>query len=464
MVIDDRGTSFDTSRAPSAHSSAVGGLYAPPGRQNQIPPVPTVPAHLADPNMIHRDNSDRYVRDDAFREGLTLGRTGRLPPQQHITMPEPHIPESPYSSQPTNSGGIGNLSDPVSEVSALSSGNHRTFPYQPTDQQQYEPINQTYDQTYEEMPPSPMVDGGYMEADNGFIHGPLHGPQGTAIEPPMMPLPMPPEPRRQGHSRGRSNEDFVRLPISHSNEFLTIDRREATPGYETIRLSKKNPNVSVQVRVNPDGKSVTVRRIPTDEAERDRRERVRQRAERAQQREMSMDRDRQARRSGSVRRSHRSSSVERPDTHHGSSSHIIPQPAPGSAVSTTIAGHSGGLLGSASVIPTQPSRNQQHQFEPPPEPPRAVVQSPANQGVPLPGWSILGGGLSPSQRGSVVSAGTAENSELEQEMAKDYRRKKRREERSGAGGASSLGVGGSTLMSSSIGYGDDAEDGGVQWT
>lgn len=75
-------------------------------------------------------------------------------------------------------------------------------------------------------------------------------------------------------------------------------------------------------------------------------------------------------------------------------------------------------------------------------------------------YTGLGGGLSPSQRGSVVSASAG--SELEQEMAKDYRRKKRRDERSGTN-ASSLGVGGS-LMNSSIGYGDDSQDGGITWT
>ncbi|KAH0606970.1 uncharacterized protein H6S33_002958 [Morchella sextelata] len=499
MVIDDRGTSFDTSRAPST-SLVAGGLGAPPGRQ-PIPPVPNVPqAHLVNPNNqanLHRDNNDQYApqREEygqGYRDSTTLGHGVHLPPlqqQQHISMPE-----SPYSSQTTS--GI-NSSEPVSEVSALSSGGRR-FPYVPVNTQyerigneyeempnspvnpsdvsalsaagnrrfpavntQYEPISREY----EEMPPSPM---GYMEVDDGFAR-PL---QGGAVEPPMVPLPMPPEPpRRPSHSRGnsrgngsrgRTSEDVVRLPISHSNEFLTLDRREATPGFETIRLSKGNPNVSVQVRVNPDGKSVTVRRIPTEEAERDRRERARQRAERAQQRERSMDIERQNRRSGSANRGRRSSSVERPDTQHGSS--VL---GADSNISSAIAGHSGGLLGGSSAVPSPPSRHPQTQYAPQiPEPPRAVVQTPINQGVPLPGWTGLGGGISPSQRGSVVSAtGTEANSELEQEMAKDYRRKKRREERSGMAPSSQAVSGpGSTLMSSSIGYGDDAEDGGVQWT
>lgn len=467
LVMDDRGTSFETSRAPSAHSLAMGGLHAPPGRQNQIPPVPSIPSHISGPEstLLHTDNQDRYVerndqrndqrndrtRENAYRDSTTLGHSTL---HQPIPMPEPNVPGSPYLSDRSNSGGVGGLSSSVSEVSPLSSaGGHRTFPYQPVPAQQYE-----------EMPPSPMIDGRYMEADNGFIHGaPLHGPQGNVIEPPMVPLPMPPEPhaRRPSHSRGRSNEDVVRLPISHSNEYLTIDRREATPGFETIRLSKKNPNVSVQVRVNPDGKSVTVRRIPTEEAERDRKERARQRAERATQREMSMDRERQARRSGSARRSRQSSSVDVSDPDGSGGSNLF-SPTAESNVSTTIAGHSGGLLGGASAVPPQPSRNQQL-FHAPPEPPREVLQTPVNSGVPLPGMTYtgLGGGISPSQRGSVVSASAG--SEMEQEMAKDYRRKKRREERLG-GRTSSSGPGGTSLMSSSIGYGDDSQDGGITWT
>lgn len=451
LVMDDRGTSFETSRAPSAHSPAMGGLHAPPGRQNNIPPVPSIPSHIPGPEgaLLHIDNQDRYIqpnhsmRQNGYRDSTTLGHSA-----QPISMPEPPTAESPYVSDRTNSGGIGDISSPVSDVSALSSGNLRSFPYQPV------PIQQ-----YEEMPPSPMMDGRYMEADNGFIHGPLNGPQGNTIEPPMMPLPMPPEPhaRRQSHSRGRSNEDVVRLPISHSNEFLTIDRREATPGFETIRPSKNNPNVSVQVRVNPDGKSVTVRRIPTDEAERDRKERARQRAERATQREISMDRDRQMRRSSSARRSRRSSSVDQTDTDNP----IFSPTGPDSNVSSAIAGHSGGLLGGASVIPPQPSRNPQ-QYQSPQDPSREALRTPlSGLGHPLPGMTYtgLGGGLSPSQRGSVVSASVG--SELEQEMAKDYRRKKRRDERSG--NTSSFGVGGSTLMSSSIDYGDDSQDGGISW-
>lgn len=454
LVMDDRGTSFETSRAPSAHSPAMGGLHAPPGRQNNIPPVPSIPSHIPGPEgaLLHIDNQDRYIRrnntmrDNGYRDSTTLGHSAQ---QQPIPMPDVDISESPYISDRTNSGGIGDLPSPVSEVSALSSGNHRSFPYQPVPTQQYE-----------EMPSSPMMDGRYMEADNGFIHGPLHGPHGNTIEPPMVPLPMPPEPhgRRQSHSRGRSSEDVVRLPISHSNEFLTIDRREATPGFETIRPSKNNPNVSVQVRVNPDGKSVTVRRIPTEEAERDRKERARQRAERAAQREMSMDRDRQTRRSSSARRrSYRSSSLDQTDT----DGPVFSPNGPDSNVSSAIAGHSGGLLGGGSAIPHQPSRNPQL-YQTPKDPSREALRTPLSSGQPMPGMTYtgLGGGLSPSQRGSVVSASAG--SELEQEMAKDYRRKKRRDERSGTN-TSSLGAGGGTLMSSSIGY-DDEQDGGITWT
>jgi hypothetical protein len=55
----------------------------------------------------------------------------------------------------------------------------------------------------------------------------------------------------------------------------------------------------------------------------------------------------------------------------------------------------------------------------------------------------------------VVSAtGTAENSELEQELAKDYRRKKRREERTSNLGNPTSAVGG---------YGQEGDE-DVEWT
>ncbi|KAG0634293.1 hypothetical protein HOY80DRAFT_537001 [Tuber brumale] len=461
-----RATSFDTSRAPSAHSPAIGGLHAPPGRHNQVPPVPPVPNlptnyggdqsnQVASPvgsGDIHRDNGDRYiqgsgsVRDTVLRDSTTLG-TGVHGGPSHVDMPHESPVSPPYTVTPVTSGPANMSSPHTSDISGNSSGHLRSYPMPP--------FHSSPHRQHEEMPPSPIAGGGYMEADNGFVHGPArHG------EPPMAPLPLPPDPRRgqqQQHRRDRSADSVPRLPTSHSTEYLPTEERAGEPSVGRRNSRKKDAQVSVQVRVNPDGKSVTVRRVPVEESERDRRERARLRAERATQREMSLDRERQHRRSHSGRRS--SERHERPTT-SGSGAHVPPAPAssvggygPESSVggyapstgaqSSTIAGASGGLLGGGA-----PPQVRGRVSEPPrvPQPPQ--TSTPLHQPVgssPLPYG--LGGGVSPSARGSVVSAsGTAENSELEQEAAKTYRKKKIRE------GTSSLG---NPLSSLGAGYDED---------
>lgn len=430
-----RGTSLDTSRAPSGmHSPAPGGLHAPPGRQN-VPPVPSLPANYGgermpmpggevDPREIHRDNGDRYmtgpglVRDTVLRDSTTLGIGTHGPSRVEM----PRSPASPpYTVTPVASGSAGQLgSAHTSDISGVSSNYGKSYPAAM-------PPYHSSPHRREEMPSSPITGGGYMEADNGFVHGPT-----PHAGPPVAPLPMPPEPRRQQqqqqHRRDRSSESVGRLPTRHSTEYIP-DNRGGDGSLDRRNSRKKDAQVSVQVRVNPDGKSVTVRRVPPDENERDRRERARLRAERAAQREASIDRERQHRRSNSARRS-----SERPAT-SGSTTHApvpmpapIPMPIPAAptssvgpessvggyapsvgAQSSTIAGASGGLLGGGM-----------------PPPPRTWAPPLETKPIAMP--YPLSGGISPSQRGSVVSAtGTAENSELEQELAKDYRRKKRRE-------------------------------------
>jgi len=462
-----RATSFDTSRAPSAHSPAIGGLHAPPGRHNQVPPVPSLPtnyggdqgnqvASLVDSGDFHRDNGDRYpqgpgsVRDTVLRDSTTLGIGVHSGPS-HIQMPEESPVSPPYSVTPVTSGPANMSSPHTSDISGNSSGHLRSYPMAPYRQ-------------HEEMPPSPIAGGGYMEADNGFVPGTTrHG------EPPMAPLPLPPDPRRgqqqqQQHRRDRSADSVPRLPMSHSTEYLPTEERAGESSVGRRNSRKKDAHVSVQVRVNPDGKSVTVRRVPAEEGERDRRERARLRAERAANREMSLDRDRQHRRSHSGRRSsERHERHERPTT-SGSGAHAPPAPAssvggygPESSVggyapsigaqSSTIAGASGGLLGGGAPPPQGRIRM--------PEAPRVPgprASAPLNPASPPPLPYGLGGGVSPSARGSVVSAsGTAENSELEQEAAKSYRKKKIRE------GTSSLG---NPLSSLGARYDED----GVEWT
>ncbi|PUU77914.1 hypothetical protein B9Z19DRAFT_1065493 [Tuber borchii] len=459
-----RATSFDTSRAPSAHSPAIGGLHAPPGRHNQVPPVPPVPSlptnyrgdqdnEIASPvgsGDIHRDNGDRYpqgpgsVRDTVLRDSTTLG-TGVPGGPSHIQMPEESPVSPPYTVTPVTSGPANMSSPHTSDISGNSSGHPRSYPRPPYRQ-------------HEEMPPSPIAGGGYMEADNGFVPGPTrHG------EPPMAPLPLPPDPRRgqqQQHRRDRSADSVPRLPMSHSTEYLPTEERAGEPSVGRRNSRKKDAHVSVQVRVNPDGKSVTVRRVPAEEGERDRRERARLRAERATQREMSLDRERQHRRSHSGRRS--SERHERPTT-SGSGVHVPAAPAssvggygPESSVggyapsisgqSSTIAGASGGLLGGGAPPPQ--GRVRMPEAPRIPEPPQT---SPLHPTSPPPLPYGLSGGVSPSAHGSIVSAsGTAENSELEQEAAKTYRKKKIRE------GTSSVG---NPLSSLGARYDED-----VEWT
>ncbi|PWW75019.1 hypothetical protein C7212DRAFT_358595 [Tuber magnatum] len=427
------GGGFDTSRAPSAHSPAIGGLHAPPGRHNHVPPVPSLPTNyggdqsnqIASPvgsADIHRDNGDRYlqgpgsVRDTVLRDSTTLG-TGIHSGPSRVEMPHESPVSPPYTVTPVASGPANMSSPHTSDISGNSSGHLGPYPMPA--------YHSAPHRQHEEMPPSPIAGGGYMEADNGFVHGPArHG------EPPMAPLPLPPDPRRgqqQQHRRDRSVDGH-----------LPTEERAGEPSVGRRNSRKKDTQVSVQVRVNPDGKSVTVRRIPAEESERDR-----------PQQEVSLDRDRQHRRSHSGRRSserhERHERHERPTT---SGSGVRAPPAPASsaggygpessvgghapsigAQSSTIAGASGGLLGGGAPPPPQ-GRVRAPEPTRMPEPPQ--TSTPLHH--PVSSSPHPYGGVSPSARGSVVSAsGTAENSELEQEAAKSYRRGKMRE------GTSSLG-------------------------
>ncbi|KAL7274245.1 hypothetical protein RUND412_002858 [Rhizina undulata] len=459
LTIDDH-TSQDTSRDPSTHSPAVGGLHPPPSHQTKVPPLPSLPPHLQLPlrtnfggpiasvgelehGKLHRDDSDRYANvspstnsnsiRDALRNSFGHGNN-QSPPLQ---MPElqDHLPASPVSPFFPVTAVIPPVarydsSDGVSPVSSPS-------------QQQYHHgavIPPSYAQ-HEEIPSSPNI--GYMEADNGFLHSPNNG------NPPVVPLPMLPEPRRPNR---RSNEESPRSPHTQSVELLPLSPQQP-------QGPRPNPNVAVQVKLNPDGKSVTVRRLPPDEAEQERRERARARAERAQQREISLDRERQMGRSNSGRRSRRPSvdpdgypEISRPGPAQAPAPAPAPVPAPHPAPqhhpnpssfspplnsnpdyassvggqSSTISHAAGNLLGRGAAIPVQ------------------------NVGQPVPGFQTARGSwISPSQRGSLVSgSGTTENSEVETENMMKHRLR-RREERGGTGDGSgqvgsSSGGGGSS--------------------
>lgn len=419
---------MDSSRVPSAQSPAIGGLAPGPGRKQEIiPPVPALPTHyeqhhssgsLPSEEFRQRYGNPSALKDTVLRDSTTLGppRGGGQPQQQQeiINMPEPRIPQSPAEY-----GQIAPMFGATPRSSGHSHNTHQSY--------QNSPGN------FDQMPVSPLLGDGYIEADNGFVPTP-------ADDSPRRPLPLPP------HRRERSNDSSVnRLPIVDSPGASSAGEGQTIMVGGETNAGGQQPQVAVQVKLNPDGKSVTVRRLRPEEAEAERRERSRARQDRALQRELELERERQfrrsqsnERRSGDRRRSRQPENIERQEQRVQRVQLLddgIRTPGSGSYTpsiggqSSTIAGASGGLLGRV------------------PEP-----QTPSNEQTPLNAMSPLVGmhpvtrspappnGLSQSQRASVTSGGTtAENSEIEQEIVKEQRRKKRREER--AGTASQLGGG-----------------------
>jgi hypothetical protein len=417
---DDGTTSMDTSRAPS---STFGGLAPGPGRTEEIPPMPSIPVHLEHPNssgsIPSAEFQQRYgnptgLKGTALRNSTTLGGPGIQSPllQQPL---EPNIPQSPTSG----------AYDPVSPIGF----GHAPHPSDSS--------NRTYRQSH-----GYNMGGGYMEGDDGFVPTSVEGS-------PRRPLPLPP------HRRERSNDSAIRSPIARSPEEPPSEIQPPQPSAaatagQTSADGHRQPNLAVQVKLNPDGKSVTVRRLPPEEAERERRERSRVRQERARQREVEIDRER--RRSNSLRGS-------RPQSHDRREPQQTvfepPQPlqptAPDTSYtpslggqSSTIAHASGGLLGR--------NPNQIHS-------PTNVISSTVGMQPTTRSPAPLG--PSNSQRASVTSGtGTAENSEIEQEIIKEQRRRKRREER-----ASAASQAGGSQLESGVGggfYGPSGPE--SQWT
>jgi hypothetical protein len=419
---------LDSSRVPSAQSPAIGGLAPGPGRREEIvPPVPPLPTQheqqyhsLPGEEYQQRYGAPAALKDTVLRDSTTLGpAAGRLPPQQHLDMPEPHVPQlSPGA--PTFGIGATPLSSDAS--------NHS---------------HQSYQQPgHLDMPVSPIAGGGYMEGDLGFV--PTPSPAGDS---PRRPLPLPP------HRRDRSNDSVNRLPQAQppggvgggGGQGLAVGGEGVTSEAGAGGRRGGQPNVAVHVELNPDGKSVTVRRMMPEEAERERRERSRARQERALQRELEMERERQSRRSQSGDRNRRHMRQESIDRRE----HIVMDDSPrdfqspvtesysASAVSgqsSTIAQNAGGLLGRIPPdlqTPSNAPSDGPHGAMSPLFGMRPVAQTPV--------------AFSSRHRASVTSAGTgtAENSEAEQEKVKEQRRQRRREERAGtnsdAGGSGLYG-------------------------
>jgi hypothetical protein len=405
-------STIDTSRAPSAQSPAMAGLAPAPVRREEIPPVPSLPVNFGDRHGSGGSHQ-RYesLHDTALRDSTTLGPH---PQREPLQMPEPLIPHSPTQyPEPTPTFGT----NPRASV-------HGHQPYHSQTGQ------------LERMPPSPSISSGYIEAEEGFIPSPVGNT-------PTRPLPLPP------HRREHSTDSAARLPISDSTDELARDGQTVMIGGGEGSAGGQ-PHVAVQVKLNPDGKSVTVRRLPPDEADRERRERSRARQERALQREMEIDRERRA-----TRRSDSGIRPRRESIEQGAIDESNPPqtytPSIGGQ-SSTIAGASGGLLGRSPGRPLPSHSPVSPLLGMGMHPIQGAVRSPP---VAAGGNSGSGGGLEKSQRGSLTSAsGTAENSEIEQEIVKEQRRRRRREEKMGQ-------AGGGQLDSSGF-YGPSGPD--SQWT
>ena len=231
--------SIDTSRAASAQSPAIGGLRPAP---HHVPPVPAIPGGYSGSGNLQRysDNEDhgdvglhpKPAQDSALRN--TLGN--RSNPQVPLQVPEPFIPNS----------------------SKVPDQYHDHFgPTSPHSQH-----GMPFGQGYIDMPTSP-IGGGYMEDTTGFVPSPVESA-------PVIPLPARP------HRRDRSM-DSVTSPLvppggSPGGPSTLRQQPARRPDRENEALLAgelprqlpqqpgDNPNISVQVKLNPD-KSVTVRRL-----------------------------------------------------------------------------------------------------------------------------------------------------------------------------------------------------------
>ncbi|TGZ79136.1 hypothetical protein EX30DRAFT_117577 [Ascodesmis nigricans] len=470
---EDGLVSGDTSRAPStARSPALMGLHPAPGQNH--PPVPPIPDGYDSPQL-----QPPPLQDTALRGSTTLPDGGN-PGNNYTDIPEPQQMYDPYISH-------------GAAYAAGQAGNRNRNRNQ--GQQQYT-----------DMPPSPIGAGGYMEADNGFIPSP------GSDNPPTVPLPQRP------HRRDRSTDSIPRP--NTGNQYAAVPSSPLRGGAGGIgaagpsnRNPQQQPNIAVQVKLNPD-KSVTVRRLQPEEVERERQERARQRRQQnfareeellrqrqqeeearylQEQQERQQQQQQQSRKSHDQSRSRPTtsgaaaaapaSSIQAPgdagdnDTpstlptpshplrhqpswsandDHDNLLHTPYTPSVGGQ-SSTIAHASGGLLGRipppSHLSPTQPLSPVSPLTPDPIDRDDSTSPSPMEMpgGIVSP---ILGmspvmmkrtpvtqspvakvnspGPLRPSG-GSASGSGTAENSEMEQEIVKEQRRRRRREERMGGG-------------------------------
>ena len=417
--------SFDPSTRPPTGSTAhrlSGGLHAPP---NNRPPLPPIGGQIAAMGALEQHH---FRRNDAARDplkdahGLVNNRTELPVLGQTTTGTHNSSVISPVSPSSSAFVKIPPLPNPQSDVSSLSSdrpgakyaGGHLFSPLLP-------PSKITKGEL--PMPSSPLGDT-YLSDDleSPPLQRSKYPPLLPTNPPPRVPLPMPPEPPRQSNLHHRAPSDastqpdaVIRIPLHRDSNTINV------PAGELIRNNLphgEHPQVSVQVKVDRAGRSVTVRRLPAEEAALARQQRQQERAAKAQERERAIDMGAQNKSTGA-----------------------------GAGVSE-VSGDTGVTTVSSGTLPHALQPQQATSLRPSDANRVNMPASPLDSysdddytsdegdyNPPMAGESVIGSrisGVGGAGRESVVSAAATDEAEAEEKI-RERRRRKRREERKEGG-------------------------------
>ncbi|KAF8471734.1 hypothetical protein BDZ91DRAFT_472483 [Kalaharituber pfeilii] len=460
-VIGGTPISLDTSTRPPTGSTAnqlSGGLHAPPNNQNR-PALSSIGGQIASVGALDQHH---YRRNGAHSSDDPLKDSNRPSSGSRVELPGSSVPQtttntttiSPVSPVSSSFIQVAPIPRPQSDVSSLSSdrpgakyaGGHLFSPLLP-------PIKQTPQQDVP-MPPSPLGDS-YL-SDEGPASPPPKNkyPPLLLSNPPKVPLPMPPEPPRRSRSHHRAPSDastqpdaVIRIPLSRNSDVINV------PAGELVRNNLppgEQPQVSVQVHLDRLGRSVTVRRVPEDEATLLRQKRQRERAAKAEERERAIDREAKRKSEGEATMATGSGSGGHTNVALGSTAAASkPAPRPVSPERSNDTNPRTSLLHRHSYSEDDGYTSEEGY---------APVGVPVGSAV---GSRVSGGGG--AGRESVVSAGAQTDDAEAEEKIRERRRRKRREERK-EGGLTSAELQGGTY------YGAAGEAGGsgvtrnVEWT
>ncbi|KAF8442723.1 hypothetical protein BGX38DRAFT_1314084 [Terfezia claveryi] len=472
--------SIDASTRPSTgnRNSGIGGLHAPPNN-TRLPPIggPIAPMGVLDQ---HAFNNHTYRRRDGRESGpndpLKDASSQRVEIPGQTTTTTGTFTTNPSTSavspvSPVSSGIVQMppMPRPQSDVSTLSSdrpgakyaGGHLFSPLLP-------PIKAPHKQQDVAMPSSPFGDT-YL-SDEGPAsppppHQPPKGPKYPPLlpsQPPRVPLPIPPGPQqaatgaatapRRSRSHNRSHDRVpsdtstqpdavIRIPLSRNSDTINI------PAGQLIRNNLppgEQPQVSVQVKLDRVGRSVTVRRLPEDEAAIVRQNRQRERAARAEERERAIEQGISAKRrslalggngSGGGGGGAGVSEVSGATTvSSGTLPNVLPPPPPpagrsGPAASTARTGSSPHRV---SLPPPPSPHHDAYTDESSEDDYTSDEREYATRPQAGAGASVVDSRVSGAGRESVVSAAPTDDAEAEEKI-RERRRKKRREERKEGG-------------------------------